>query len=35
MRLWIDVPKEWGVSNSGHPSDSGFVFGSFQIYLEG
>jgi hypothetical protein len=35
VRQWIDVSKGWGVSDSGHPSDGGFVFGSFRMCLEG
>ena len=27
--------NRWGVSDLGHPSNGGFVFGSFRIYLEG
>ncbi|KAF8587596.1 hypothetical protein K439DRAFT_811587 [Ramaria rubella] len=35
VRSWIDVSKGWGVSDSGHPSDGGFVFGSFRVCLAG
>lgn len=35
VRQWIDVSKGWGVTDSGHPSDGGFVFGTFNICLEG
>lgn len=35
VRQCIDVSKGWGVSDSGHPSDGGFVFGSFRTCLSG
>lgn len=35
VRQCIDVSKGWGVSDSGHPSDGGFVFGSFRACLSG
>ena len=35
VRQWIDISKGWGISDSGHPCDSGFVFGSFKVSLNG
>ena len=35
VRAWIEISKGWGVSESGLPSDSGFVFGRFRMCVQG
>jgi len=35
VRSWIDTCKGWGVNLSGQPSDGGFGFGKFRVYVPG
>jgi len=35
VRSWIDTCKSWGVNERGQPSDGGFGFGKFTVYVPG
>ncbi|KAI0064086.1 hypothetical protein BV25DRAFT_1801058 [Artomyces pyxidatus] len=35
VRSWIDAVKGWGVNERGQPSDGGFGFGKFSLWLHG
>jgi len=35
VRSWIDTCKSWGVNEHGQPSDGGFGFGKFTVYVPG
>jgi len=35
VRSWIDTCKGWGVNERGQPSDGGFGFGKFMVYVPG
>ena len=35
VRSWIDAVKAWGVNERGQPSDGGFGYGKFTLYLPG
>ncbi|KAI0032582.1 hypothetical protein K488DRAFT_49591, partial [Vararia minispora EC-137] len=35
VRSWIDAIKAWGVNERGQPSDGGFGYGKFTLYLPG
>ena len=35
VRSWIDAVKGWGVNERGQPSDGGFGFGKFHLFVQG
>jgi len=35
VRSWIDAVKGWGVNERGQPSDGGFGFGKFHLFVRG
>ncbi|KAI0042403.1 hypothetical protein FA95DRAFT_1610236 [Auriscalpium vulgare] len=35
VRSWMDAVKGWGVNERGQPSDGGFGFGKFSLWLHG
>jgi len=35
VRSWIDTCKSWGVNERGQPSDGGFGFGKFTVFVPG
>lgn len=35
VRSYVDTCKSWGVNQRGQPSDSGFGFGQFRVYVPG
>jgi len=35
VRSWIDTCKSWGVNDRGQPSDGGFGFAKFTVYVPG
>ena len=35
VRSWIEAVKTWGVNERGQPSDGGFGYGKFHLYLPG
>lgn len=35
VRSWIDAVKGWGVNERGQPSDGGFGFGKFHLFIRG
>lgn len=35
VRSWIEAVKAWGVNERGQPSDGGFGYGKFHLFLPG